>query len=213
LLDALGMPGDYFVENIVLVDRDGTQAPAGAAEVFAVGIDAESVPRELTHQRAEARHEGSIDVVREQDKIRPLLKHGPDLLNRLRRERHGERVAWVDDEERLDLGIQELLDLLLRVLEFLLLLRMNFDEVEVVVFEVRHLQVRGEDRLAERDRVAGVKDPVALQRLEGVAHGGGTAFDRIDLVGTLWPRFPHIAHSRYSWTTCSLCTSMRSGTG
>src|SRR6266550_6825807 len=139
LLDALGMPGDYFVENIVLVDRDGTQAPAGAAEIFAVGIDAEGVSRELTHERAEARHEGSVDVVREQDKIRPLLKHGPDLLNRLGRECHGKRVARVDNEERLDLGVEELLDLLVRVLEFLLLLRMNFDEVEVVVFEVRHL--------------------------------------------------------------------------
>src|SRR5437660_6375148 len=147
---------------IVLVDRDATHVPAGAAEVLAVGIDAKGVSRELTHQRAEARHEGSVDVVREQDKIRPLLEHGPDLFDGFGRERHGERVAWVDDEERLDLGVEELLDLLVRVLEFLLLLRMNFDEVEVVVFEVRHLEVWGEDRYAERDRVAGVKDPVAF---------------------------------------------------
>src|SRR5438477_11601906 len=153
---------DYFVEDIVFVDRDGTQAPSGAAEVLAVGIDAESVPRELAHERAEARHEGSVDVVREQDKIRPLLEHGPDLFDGLGREGYGERVAWVDDEERLDLGVEELFDLLVGVLEFLLLLRVHFDEMEVVVFEMGHLEVGGEDRHAERDRVAGVEDAVAL---------------------------------------------------
>src|SRR5207248_4209247 len=93
LLYGLGMLRDYFVENIVFVDRDGAQPPSGAAEVLAVGIDAESVPREFTQERTEARHEGSVDVVREQDKIRPLLEHGPDLFDGLGRERHGERVA------------------------------------------------------------------------------------------------------------------------
>jgi hypothetical protein len=44
-----------------------------------------------------------------------------------------------------------------------LLLRRHFDEMEVVVLEVRHLDVRGEDRHAERDRVAGIDDPVALE--------------------------------------------------
>src|SRR3954471_21907296 len=63
LLGLLGMLRDYLVEDIVLVDRDGTETPAGAAEVFAIGIDAESVPRELTHQRAEPRHKSAIDVV------------------------------------------------------------------------------------------------------------------------------------------------------
>src|SRR5437660_7015901 len=99
LLYGLGMLRDYFVENIVLVDRDGTQAPAGAAEIFAVGIDAEGVPRELTHERAEARYEGSVDVIRQQDEIRSLLKHGPDLLNRLGRECNGNPVARIDNEE------------------------------------------------------------------------------------------------------------------
>src|SRR5205809_366684 len=100
--------------------------------------------------------------------IRSLLKDGPDLFDRLGRERHGERVARVDDEERLDLGVEELFDLLVGVLEFLLLLRVHFDEMEVVVLEVCHLEVRGEDRYTERDRVAGVENPVTLQRLEGV---------------------------------------------
>ena len=44
--DALGMPGDHFVENVVLVDRDRAQPPAGAAEVLAVRVHADRVARE-----------------------------------------------------------------------------------------------------------------------------------------------------------------------
>ena len=188
LLDRLGMRRDHLVEDVVLVDRDRAEAPAGAAEVLAVGVDADGVLRELAHQRAEARHEGAVDVVGQQDEIRPLLEHGPDLLDRLGRERHGVRVARVDDEERLDLRVEELLELLIRVLEPVLLLRVHLDELEVVVLQVRHLEVRREDRHAERDRVAGVEDPVALQRLEDVAHGGGAALDRVELELALRPR-------------------------
>ncbi len=55
------------------------------------------------------------------------------------------------------------------------------DEVEVVVLEVRHLEVRREDRHAERDGVALIEDAVGLERLEDVAHGGRAALDRVDL--------------------------------
>ncbi len=157
------------------------EAPAGAAEVLAVGVDADGVLRELAHQRAEARHERAVDVVGQQDQIRPLLEHRADLLDRVGRQRHGVRVARVDDEERLDLRIEELVELLIRILEPVLLLRVHLDEVEVVVLEVRHLEVRREDRHAQRDRVALIEDAVGLQRLEDVAHGGGAALDRVDL--------------------------------
>ena len=53
--------------------------------------------------------------------------------------------------------------------------------MQVVVLEVRHLQVRREDRHAHRDGVALVQEAIALQRLEDVAHGGGAALDRVDL--------------------------------
>jgi len=77
-------------------------APPGT-EVICVGIDAEVfLGNSPMSDGSPAR--GSVDVVREQDKIRPLLKHGPDLLNRLGRERHGKRVARVDNEERLTFG-------------------------------------------------------------------------------------------------------------
>ena len=181
LLDRLGVVGDHLVEDVVLVDGDRAQAPAGAAEVLAVGVDADGVLRELAHQRTEARHERAVDVVGQQDQIRPLLEHVADLLDRGGRQRHGERVARVDDEERLDLRIEELVELLIRILKLVLLLRVHLDEMEVVVLEVRHLEVRREDRHAHRDGVALVEDAVALQRLEDVAHGGGAALDRVDL--------------------------------
>ncbi len=60
-------------------------------------------------------------------------------------------------------------------------LRVHLDELEVVVLEVRHLEVGGEDRHAQGDRVALVEDAVALQRLEDVAHGGRATLDRVDL--------------------------------
>jgi len=50
---------------------------------------------------------------------------------------------------------------------------MNFDEVEVVVFEVRHLEVRGEVGTPSADRVAGCENPLLFSDLKGVAHGGG----------------------------------------
>ena len=175
------MLGDHLVEDVVLVDRDGAEAPAGAAEILAVRVDADGVLRERPHQGPEAGHERAVDVVGQQDEIRPLLEDGPDLLDRVGRHRHGERVARVDDEERLDLRIEKLLELLGRVLELVLLLRVHLDEMQVVVLEVRHLEVGREDRHAERDGVALIEDAVALERLEDVAHGGGAALDRVDL--------------------------------
>ena len=54
-------------------------------------------------------------------------------------------------------------------------------DLEVVVLEVRHLEIGREDRRAERDRVAGEQQPVGLQRLEDVAHRGGAALDRVEV--------------------------------
>ena len=53
--------------------------------------------------------------------------------------------------------------------------------LEIVVLEVRHLEIGREDRRAERDRVAGKQQSVGLQRFEDVAHRGGAAFDRVDV--------------------------------
>ena len=43
---------------------------------------------------------------------------------------------------------------------------MDLDVVEVVVLQMRHLEVGREDRHAERYRVAGVENPVAFSDLK-----------------------------------------------
>ncbi len=161
-LDRLGMRGDHLVEDVVLVDRDRSEPPPGAAEVLAVGVDADRVLRELSHHRTEARDERAIDVVGQQDQIGPFLEHLPDFLNRVWRKRDSERIARIDDEERLDLRVEELFYLFIRILKLILLLRMHLDVVEVVVLQMRHFEVGREDRHPERYRVAGVENPIAF---------------------------------------------------
>src|SRR4029453_6666127 len=117
------MPSDHLVEDVVLVDRDRSEPPPGAAEVLAVRVDADRVLGELSKQRTEARNKRAIDLVCQQDQIGPLLKHGTDFLNRVWRKRDSERIARIDDEERLDLRVEELFDLFIRILKPLLLFR------------------------------------------------------------------------------------------
>ena len=78
-------------------------------------------------------------------------------------------------------GILELLDLVVRELEAVLLRRFDVHHLEVVILEVRHLEIGREDRRAQRDRVAGMQQPVGLQRFEDVAHRGRAAFDRVKI--------------------------------
>src|SRR5438552_7119900 len=135
------MRGDHLVEDVVLVDRDRSEPPPGAAEVFAVRIDADRVLGELSHQRTEAWDERAIDIVGQQDEIGPLLEHGADFLNRLRRKRDSERIARINDEERLYLRVEELFELFIWLLEPIMLFRMHLVVVEVVVLQLRHLYV------------------------------------------------------------------------
>src|SRR4029453_6947471 len=111
------MPSDHLVEDVVLVDRDRSEPPPGAAKVLAVRVDADGVLRELSHQRTEAWHERAIHVVGQQDQIGPLLEHLPDFLDRVWRKRDSEWIARIDDEERLDLRVKELFDLFIRILK------------------------------------------------------------------------------------------------
>ena len=61
-----------------------------------------------------------------------------ELGERFLAHRHATRIAGVDDEERLDLLVFELLDLVVSELEAVLLRRLDVDHLEVVVLEVRH---------------------------------------------------------------------------
>ena len=80
----------------------------------------------------------------------------------------------------------------------------DLDDLEVVILEMRHLEVGREDRRAERDGVAGEQQPVGLQRFEDVAHRGRAALDRVELELAGGRGSPQIAHIRYSCTIRSL---------
>jgi hypothetical protein len=84
-----------------------------------------------------------------------------------------------------DRGVLQFLQFLVRVLEPILLPRVDVHHLEAVVLQVRHLEVGGEDGGAEGDPVALVQQAVALQRLEDVAHRGRAALDReqVELAG------------------------------
>ena len=94
---------------------------------------------------------------------------------------HSGRIAGIDDEERLDLRVFQLLDFSVGVLETVLLRRRDVHDLEVVVLQMRHLEVGRENRRAERDRVAGKQQPIGLQRFEDVAHRGSAALDRVNV--------------------------------
>ena len=116
--------GDHLVEDVVLVDRDDAEPPAGAAEVLRVGVDADRVLRQLAEQRAEIVDERSVDVVRQQHQVGTLGLHQfRDLADRFLAHRHAGRIAGIDDEECLDLRILQLLDFVIGVLEAVLLRR------------------------------------------------------------------------------------------
>ena len=67
------------------------------------------------------------------------------------------------------------------------------DDVQSVILEVRHLEIRREDGRHHGDGVAGIEQPVRLERLEDVAHRGGAAFDRVEAER---PRRPGLAAHR-----------------
>src|SRR5438552_5857746 len=157
-LNRFGMRCNHLVKNVVLVDRDRSQPPPGAAEILAVRVDADRVLWELSHQRTETRDERAIDVIGQQDQVWPFLENGPDFLNRLWRKRDSEWIARIDDEERLNLRVEKFFELFIRILKPILLLRVNLDVVQVIVLQMRHFEVRREDRYPERDRVAGVEN-------------------------------------------------------
>ena len=67
--------GDHLVEDVVLVDRDDAEPPAGAAEIFRIGVDADRVVRQFAEQRAEVVDEGSVDVVGQEHQVGTLGLH------------------------------------------------------------------------------------------------------------------------------------------
>ena len=125
LRDLLWKRGNRRVEHVVLVQGDDAEPPAGTAEVLAVGVDADRIPRELAEQRPESGDEGPVDIVRQQHEVRTLFEDAADRGNGLAAERHRVRVAGIDDEEGLHLGIEQRGQIGVRELPALLLARLN----------------------------------------------------------------------------------------
>ena len=127
-------------------------------------------------------NEGAVHIIGKDDEVRPLgLDEIDQQINRIRVERHTRRVAGVHQEECLDLRIFKLLEVGGGELVGVLAFRTDVDDVQGVVLEVRHLEVRREDRHAQGNRIPGIEQSRRLQRLEDVAHGGGAALDRIEI--------------------------------
>jgi hypothetical protein len=142
--------------------------------------------RQLGEQRSEAGDERPVHVVGQQHQVGTLRLHqAGELADRLLAQGDARGVAGIDEEKRLDPGILELRELGVSELVVVLLQRLDGDHVQGVVLELRHLDVRREGGRPQRDGVAGAQQPVRLQGLEDVAHGGRSTLDReeVELAG------------------------------
>ena len=189
LYRGLGQFGDHLVEDVVFVNGDGAKPPAGATEILRVRVDADGIVRDLAQQRTEAVHEGSVDVVGQDHQVGAFgLDQIGQLGDRLLAQCHSGRIRRIDHEEGLDLRILQLLDLFVGELEFVLLWGLDLNHLEVVILQVRHLDVGREDRRRQRNGIAGNQQAVGLQRLEEVAHRRRAALDRVDVELAGWLR-------------------------
>ena len=101
---------NLLVEDIVFVNRDDPEPPARATEILRIRVHADRVLRQFAEQRPEVLDEGSVHVVCQEHQVGTLRLHQiRELADRLRAERHARRIARIDDEERLDLRILQLL--------------------------------------------------------------------------------------------------------
>ncbi len=93
-----GVTRDQLIEQVVFMQRDHAESPAGAAKVLAVRIHADGIVRERAQQRPEAGHEGAVDIVRQQDQVGALLQDGADLCDARLVQRHRRRIARIAAE-------------------------------------------------------------------------------------------------------------------
>ena len=185
---APGSLRDHLVEDVVLVHRDHAEPPAGAAEVLA--------NRNRPRWCCAAAHPAATGNPRR-------------TCRRRRRSAASGRVAWssrgcrscaiVSLLSAMPVGLPGLTTknaLIFGSSSFLSSASLywkrfscgacDVHHLEVVVLEVRHLEIGREDRRAERDRVAGHQQPVGLQRLEDVAHRRRAALDRVEVELARW---------------------------
>src|SRR5436305_4498634 len=102
---------NQLIEDVVLMDGDLAQAPAGATKVFTVGINSDCVARKRAQQRAESGYKGSVYIIRKEDEVGPALEDRSDASDGLVRKSNGAWVAGIDDKEGLDFLVKQLVEI------------------------------------------------------------------------------------------------------
>src|SRR5215475_13919984 len=126
-----------------IFDKMIAKPPARRAEVFRIRVDPDRVLRQLAEQGAEIVDERSVYVVGQQHQIRTFVLYQiRELADGLLAQRHAGGIARVDDEEGLDLRILEFLDFVIGELKAVFLRRRDMHDLEVVVLQMRHLEIR-----------------------------------------------------------------------
>ena len=194
-----GQLPNHRVEDVVLMNGHHPQPPAGAAEMLREGIDADRVPGQLGHRRAEAGHERAIDVVGDEDEIAALFVH------QIHQPPHGagahgvgRRIARVHEKERLHALVGELIHFRVRILPGVGVVRPALDagvhvhDLEGEPIHVWNLDIGREGRNRQGNRVAAMQESVLHERVEDVAHRRRAPFhgEQVELPF----RWPAIAH-------------------
>ncbi|MCY1509815.1 hypothetical protein D9M68_441710 [compost metagenome] len=169
---------DLQVEDVIAVRGDHAQAPAGRAEILGERIHQDGVPRTHREQRDKVVGKGAVDIVGQDDQVRALFDDRGQVFQALVAHAHRGRVARVDQEEGLDLGVAQLVQFLVRVLPARFGIGVDGQLHQLVVVQLRDLDIRREDRHAQRDGVAGLEQVVLADGVEQVCHRRGAALDR-----------------------------------
>lgn len=175
---------DHLVDHVVVVQADHTEPPAGGTVVLGVRVDQQRVAGQIGGQRAEALHEGAVDVVG--DDHQPRVRGPHDVLDLLPdpvAQGQRRRIGGIDQADQPDGRVRQLGDLLVRVAPLAHPrlgehVGLHIGDVEAVGVELGDLDVRGEDRHHERDPVPLVQQAVLHEGVEDVAHGGRAALGR-----------------------------------
>ena len=181
-----GQLREHAVQDVAFAQGDDAQSPARGPEVLGPGIHPDGVVRYGGEKGNKTLGESAVDIIGQNDQVRPLglddLRDAVDgrILDLDRR-----RVAGIGDEERLDLGVQQFVDLAVGDLPAFVFAGRDFDFHETVVVEPGNFQVGRENRRTDRDRVPHVQNLVFLEGLKDIGHGGRAALHREQVEGAV----------------------------
>ena len=170
------------VVYILFVQRDNGQAPACRSEIFGEGIDAEGVLRQFRHDRTEMGNVGRIDIIGNDHQVRIVITY--DIYNTFHQticQTVRRRIARIDDKGGLDRRVFQNVQVFFLVLPGMIAVFCHFTSVDFGYIEqvaglFRYLYIRSEYRGEQDDLVTFTKKEILLQRIEYIAHRGGSPF-------------------------------------